>query len=98
LTRKEIFEILKNNLKAAAEMYDKIGKVMSAKVRPLRFTLTDKYKGTLKTFTTQIRNKWSDCHRMETRFYKDNDEWLKVFIKKKIIYNLLYIIIYYNYI
>lgn len=84
MTRKEIFEILKNNLKApAAEMYDKIEKVMSAKVHPLRFTLTDKYKGTLRTLATQIRNKWSDCHRMETRFYKDNDEWLKVFIKKK---------------
>lgn len=80
LTRKEIFEILKSDLKApAAETYNKIEKVMSAKVNAT-FTLTDKYKGTIRTLASKIRNKYNDSSHLETRFYQNNDEWLNVFI------------------
>lgn len=81
LTRKEIFDILKVDLKApAAEVYNKIEKVMSEKVEK-SFTLTDKNKGFLRTLVAKLKSKWEECCRFETKFLEKNDAWLKVFIK-----------------
>lgn len=80
MQRREIFEIIKNHLNDKNEaIYEIIENEISNRLGEL-FKLPQNVKYKLKTLLSQLRKKWQDAHRMESRFFDNNNDWLNVIV------------------
>ncbi|XP_071635291.1 uncharacterized protein [Temnothorax longispinosus] len=80
LTRKEVFNLIRNNLSLrATDAYAKIEELMSCKLQH-PYNLPDHTKQPIRKLIFDLKDKWQKSKRTESVFFKTYGEWLGVFI------------------
>lgn len=75
LSRKEVFELVRNNFKDNAKIFNNIEEHVSNVLgRP--YSIPSNVKNDMKKWISNLRKKWNEAHRTLNTFYNNNANWL----------------------